>query len=393
MWRAMKRIQDLKDLDGKKVLVRVNYNVPLKDGKVVDDERIRASLDTIDYLLSKNASIILIAHLGRPKGQENPEFSLKPVARVLEKLIKKSVQFEPNCIGSDRDGALRALMPGEVILLENVRFHAEEEVNDKTFAKDLAKDCDIYVNDAFPDSHRAHASIVAVTEFLPAYAGFALQEEVDNLTEILKKPRRPFVFVGGGAKISDKLPILNNLMNKVDVMLIGGGMANTFLCAQGMEIGCSLSEKDSLNEAREIIEVADKKGVALMLPEDAVVTKKIEDKPKIEEKDVEDIEQNDIIADIGSNTILEYKEIIEGAGTIFWNGPLGISEHPEFDNGTLEIGKVVAEAKGFSVIGGGDTIASLPQKLKERFDFVSMAGGASMEFLEGKELPGLKVLR
>lgn len=388
----MRRVQDIKDLEGKKVLVRVDYNVPVKDGKVTNTGRIEASLDTINYLVSKSASVVLISHLGRPEGKVNNEFSLKPVAEVLEKMNKNFVQFIPDCIGEKKEKALKSLMPGEIILLENLRFYEQEEANEKEFARALAEGFDYFVNDAFSAAHRAHASIVGVTEYLPGYAGFAFQEEVDNLTEILKKPQRPFVFIGGGAKISDKLPILKNLMSKVDIMLIGGGMANTFLCAQEMEIGCSLSEKDCIPDAKEIIAEADKKGVAFLLPEDAVVTKKVEVNPKAEEKDIEDIEAEEIIADLGVNTIEEFNNVLKEAGTVFWNGPLGIAEIPEFANATLEIGRAVADSDAFSVIGGGDTIATLPHELKERFDFVSMAGGASMEFLEGKILPGIKAL-
>lgn len=389
----MRKIQDVKDLEGKKVLVRVDYNVPISDGKITDSERIEGSLDTINYLVSKGASVVLLSHLGRPKGKKDTKYSLEIVVPVLEKLTKKIVHFVPDCVGDIRDEAVQKMMPGNIVLLENVRFYPEEEENDKKFSKELAKDMDLYVDDAFSAAHRAHASIVGVTEYLPSYAGLALQEEVYGLSKILKNPQRPFVFVGGGAKISDKLPILENLMKKVDVMLIGGGMANTFLAANGDEIGKSLTEKDCLENAKEIIAKAEKSGVALMLPEDVVVTKKIEDKPKHEEKDIEEVEIDEIIADIGENTVLEYKEIISQAGTIFWNGTLGINEIPEFNMATLEIGKAIANAKGFSVIGGGDTIASLPEKLKEKFDFVSLAGGASLEFMEGKELPGLTVLK
>lgn len=389
----MKRIQDIKDLEGKKVLVRVDYNVPVKNGKVTNTERIEASFDTLHYLTSKGASVVLISHLGRPDGKLNNDFSLLPVAEALEKLNTNFVQFVPDCIGEKRNKAIEKVMPGEIILLENLRFYSEEEKNDKGFTKELAKDCDYYVNDAFSASHRAHASIVGVADILPSFAGFALQDEVDNLSKLLTEPRRPFIFIGGGAKITDKIPIIKNLLKSVDVMLIGGGMANTFLCARDYQIGCSLSEPDSIPVARETMEMAEANGVAFLLPEDVVVTKKIEENPKSKEIDIEEVESDDIIADIGGNTILEYADIIRDAGTVFWNGPLGIAEYADFARSTLEIGKVVAECKScFSVIGGGDTIASLPNELKEKFDFVSMAGGASMEFLEGKVLPGILAL-
>lgn len=389
----MKRIQDIKDLEGKKVLVRVDYNEPITNGVVTNTERIEASFDTINYLVSKGASVILISHLGRPDGKVNKKYSLKPVADYLERVNKNFVQFVPECVGKKREKAVNNLLPGEVILLENVRFYPGEETNDSIFSQALASGCDYFVNDAFSASHRSHASIVGVATYLPSFAGFALQEEVDNLTEILKNPQRPFVFIGGGAKISDKIPVIKNLLKKVDIMLIGGGMANTFLCSNNLEIGCSLSEKGCLPVAKAIIDEAESHGVVVMLPEDAIVTAKIETNAKTREIDIEDVEPTEIITDLGSNTIESYKEVIRDAGTIFWNGPLGIAEYPEFARATLEIGEAVAKAEAFSLIGGGDTIAALPAKLKEKFDFVSMAGGASMEFLEGKALPGIEALR
>jgi phosphoglycerate kinase len=319
--------------------------------------------------------------------------SLAPVAGVLGKLIKKSVQFIPDCIGEERNNAIRVLKAGDVVLLENLRFHAEEELNDDEFAKALSEGCDLYVDDAFSNCHRAHASMVAVAKYLPAYAGFSVQEEVDSLSKLFKEPKHPFIFISGGAKISDKIKILDNLIEKVDMILFGGAMANTFLCSQGLEIGCSLAEKENIGMANDILKKAEEKGVAVMLPEDVVVTKKLKENPKFTEKDIEDVESDDIIADIGSGTIKTYKELIEDAGMIFWNGTLGINEYPEFDRGSIEIGQTVAKSAAFSVIGGGDTVSALPEKEKEKFDFVSMAGGATMEFLEGKELPGLTVLK
>jgi phosphoglycerate kinase len=390
----VKRIQEA-EVKGKKVLVRVDYNVPLKNGKIVDDERIKASLETINYLLRKGAAVILASHLGRPEGKINTEFSLKPVAGVLEKLIKKSVQFVPDCIGNDRDEAVRTLNAGKVILLENLRFYPQEEANDPDFAKALASEINLYINDAFSASHRAHASIVGVPAIVPGFAGFQLEKEVENLSKLLEEPARPFVFISGGAKISDKIGVLKNLLAKIDIMLIGGGMANTFLCGRGFEIGCSFSEQDQVSTANEIVNGAEKAGVALFLPEDAVVTKgaKFSEKSPAEEKDIEDVEENEAIADIGSNTVKEYGDIIKDAKTIFWNGPVGVAEYPQFAEGTKDIAKMVAESEAFTVIGGGDTIAVIDPKLKEKFSFVSMAGGASMEFLEGKSLPGLEVLK
>jgi phosphoglycerate kinase len=390
----VKRIQDA-DVKGKKVLVRVDYNVPLKDGKVADDERIVASLETIEFLLKNGAAVILCSHLGRPEGKVAPEFSLKPIAGVLKNLSKKSVQFVPDCVRNERNEAIRVLNPKEILLLENLRFLPEEETNDDYFAKSLVEEIDLYVNDAFSASHRAHASIVGIAKLVPAYAGMQLQKEVDNLSKLLENPERPFAFISGGAKISDKIGVLENLLDKIDIMMIGGGMANTFLCARGFEIGCSFSEKDQITKANEIVNEADKKGVAVFLPEDAVVTKgsKFNEKSKAEEKDIEDVQDNEAIADIGSNTVKDFTDIIKDAKTIFWNGPVGVAEYDQFASGTKDIAKAVAEAKAFTVIGGGDTIAAIDPKLKDKFSFVSMAGGASMEFLEGKSLPGLEVLK
>lgn len=389
----MRRIQDIKDLEGKKVLVRVDYNVPLKDGKVTNDERIKASFDTVDYLVSKGASVFLLSHLGRPEGEKDEKYSLKLVANVLEGLNKNFVQFIPDCIGEKVKKAQNNALPGEVFLLENVRFYPEEEKNEKSFAESLTKGFDLFINDAFSASHRSHASIVGVTEILPSYAGFSLQDEVDNLSKLLEKPERPFVFISGGAKVSDKIEVLKNLSEKADVLLIGGGMANTFLCAQGNEVGCSLLERDFVKFAGNMVAEMEETGTLLLLPEDVITTKKIGENAKSERKPLEDIDRDDYIADIGPNTIELFKDVLKGARTVFWNGPLGVSEYKEFANGTLVIAEEIANCKKcFSVIGGGDTIAAVPENLREKFDFVSMAGGASMEFLEGKELPGIKAL-
>jgi phosphoglycerate kinase len=381
----MRRIQDIADLAGKKVLLRVDYNVPMKDGKVMDTERIVASLETIHYLVRQGAIVVICSHLGRPTTEHDPDLSLAPVAEELEKLNKQIVHFVKDCVGSDRDNAVAAANSGEIILLENLRFHKEEEACDSLFAQRLARGCDYYVNDAFSASHRAHASIVGVTEYLPAYAGFLLERELVNLSKLLVDPKRPFVFISGGAKVSDKVKVLENLVEKVDMMLIGGGMANTFLCSQRHEVGCSLYEED-------FVKTAQSKGVRILLPQDVVVTKAIVENSRGRVVPVTDVEDMDIIADIGPETIATFEREIKKAGTIFWNGPVGVAEFPAFAKGTLAIGKAVAEAEAFSVIGGGDTIAALPTSLKDKYSFVSMAGGASMEFLEGKELPGIKVL-
>jgi phosphoglycerate kinase len=388
----MKRIQDITDLKGKKVLLRVDYNVPMKNGVVTDTERITASLGTINYLTEHDAIVVICSHLGKPDGQILPEFSLAPIAKELEKLSKKIVQFVPDCIGLVRDNAVKSAKNGDIILLENLRFYKEEEANDSLFAQKLARGCDLYVNDAFSASHRAHASLVGVTEYLDAYAGFELQREVENLSKLLDDPAKPFVLITGGAKVSDKISMLLNLVEKVDVMLIGGGMANTFLCAGRHEVGCSLYEEDFVKAAKEISLAAKLKGVRIILPQDVVVTKAIVENARGRVVPVAEVEDMDIIADLGPESIDIFEREIKRAGSIFWNGPLGVAEFPAFAKATIAIGKAVAESGAYSVIGGGDTIAALPESLKNKYGFVSMAGGASMEFMEGKELPGIKVL-
>lgn len=388
----MRKIQDITDLAGKRVLVRVDYNVPMKDGEIADDERIVASLETVNYLAEKGAVVVLCSHLGKPKGQFGPELSLAPIAVELEKLNKKVVQFVSDCVGSERDNAVSTANNGELILLENLRFHAEEEANDSLFAQKLANGCDLYVNDAFSASHRTHASVVGVTEYLDSYAGFGLERELSSLGKLLESPEKPFVFITGGAKISDKIQVIANLVEKVDVMLIGGGMANTFLASQKHEVGCSLYEEDFVKAARDIMLNAKSKGVQVVLPTDVVVTKAIVENARGNQVPLSEVDEMDIIADIGEDTIASFEREIVKAKTIFWNGPLGVAEFPAFAKSTLVIGKAVAESTAYTVIGGGDTIAVLPDEMKKKYDFVSMAGGASMAFLEGKELPGLKVL-
>lgn len=388
----MKRIQDLENLAGKKVLVRVDYNVPLKDGKVEDNERIIASLETINFLLERGAAIVLTAHLGRPKGEINLEYSLKPVVKDLEKLINKSVQFIDNCIGDKRDKAVMEAKSGDVILTENVRFYDDEERNDELFAQKLAHRCDIYINDAFSSSHRAHASVVGVSKYLPAYAGFQLQKEVDNLSRLLINAEKPFVFISGGAKVSDKLNMLGNLLDKVDTMLIGGGMANTFLCSQRVEVGCSVYEEEFVKKSQEVLMDARVKGVKVVLPKDVVITKSVADNARGVTVPVAEIGELDIIVDLGAGSVADFEREIATAKTIFWNGPLGIAEYPNFAKSTIAIGRAITRSGAFSVIGGGDTIAALPEEIKDKFNFVSMAGGASMEFLEGKSLPGIEIL-
>ena len=377
----MRRIQDITDLAGKRVLVRVDYNVPMKDERVTDNERILASLETVNYLTEHDAIVVLCSHLGKPGGVVLPELSLAPVAKELERLNKKVIQFVSDCVGQERDNTVSKAKNGDIILLENLRFHSEEEANDSLFAQKLARGCDLYVNDAFSASHRAHASIVAVTECLEAYAGFEFQREVDNLSKLLTTPTKPFVFISGGDKVSDKINMLLNLVDKVDVMLIGGGMANTFLSAKHLEVGCSLYEEEFLKSARDINLAAQAKGVRIILPCDVVVTKAIVENARGHVVPVTEIEDMDIIADLGPQSTEIFEKEIKKAGTVFWNGPLGVAEFPAFAKATLAIGKAIAESEAYSVIGGGDTIAALPEEMKKKYSFVSMAGGASMEFL------------
>lgn len=389
----MKEIQELKGkLSGKKVLLRVDYNVPIKDGVVGDIERIQTSLKTINFLVQEGASVVLCSHLGRPEGKKDLKFSLSQVLDTVKQQIGKGISFIEDCVGEKRDKIVTELKNGEIILLENVRFYTEEEANDEEFAKKLAFGCDYYINDAFSASHRKHASIVGVTEYIEGYAGFALQKEVENLSNLLNDPQRPFVVISGGAKISDKIGILNNLLSKVDTILIGGGMANTFLAAKGLEIGKSLIEKDFIEEAGKILEEAKEKDVQIILPFDVMVCKEIGKTDRGEIKNITEILLDDIIVDIGPKTMQFFEDEIMKAKTVFWNGPLGVTEYSQFASGTIKVGESLAESRSFSVIGGGDTISALPKEIKDDFSFVSMAGGASLEFLEGKSLPGIEVL-
>jgi len=389
----VKEIQELKGkLSGKKVLLRVDYNVPIKDGVVGDIERIQTSLKTINFLVQEGASVVLCSHLGRPEGKKDLKFSLSQVLDTVKQQIGKGISFIEDCVGEKRDKIVAELKNSEIVLLENVRFYTEEEANDKEFAKKLAFGCDYYINDAFSASHRKHASIVGVTEYIEGYAGFALQKEVENLSNLLNDPQRPFVVISGGAKISDKIGILNNLLSKVDTILIGGGMANTFLAAEGLEIGKSLIEKDFIEEAGKILEEAKEKDVQIILPFDVIACKVIGKTDKGEIKNITEILLDDIIVDIGPKTMQLFEDEILKAKTVFWNGPLGITEYSQFAFGTIKVGESLVESRSFSVIGGGDTISALPKEIKDDFSFVSMAGGASLEFLEGKSLPGIEVL-
>lgn len=384
-----KTIKDI-DVKNKHALVRVDFNVPIKDGKVGDDTRIVAALPTIKYLLDQNAAVILCSHLGRPKGQPDPKYSLLPVAKYLEDLIKTPVAFSNDCIGAETKKAAEELQPGNVLVLENTRFHAEEKDNDPEFAKELASLADIFVNDAFGSSHRAHASTEGVAQYLPAVAGFLLEKEIEYLGNAVSDPKRPFVAILGGAKVSDKINVIKYLANHADQILIGGGMANTFFLAQGYPMGDSLVEAEVVDLAKELIKSA---GAKLRLPVDAVIADKFEEDADYKNIQMGPIEDGWRILDIGEETVENYKKVIMEAGTVVWNGPMGVFEFPNFAKGTFAIAKAVSESDAVSIIGGGESVAAIKQSgLSDKITHISTGGGASLEMLEGKTLPGLAIL-
>ncbi len=389
----MRTIRDL-SLTGKRVFIRVDFNVPLEDGRISDDTRIRASLPTIDHALGQHATVILASHFGRPKGKAKPEFSLKPVAEHLSHLIDRPVAFAPDCVGEPATTAI-AQNSGGVILLENLRFHTEEEANDPAFAKALASLCDAYVNDAFGAAHRAHASTEGIVRFVKdAAAGLLMAAEVEYLSKALKSPERPFVAIMGGAKVSDKLEVIENLLSRVDSLLIGGAMAYTFLKAQGLPTGTSLVEDDRLDNARDLLERAKAKGVDLELPSDHVVAPKMEPGVPAQILAAGDPAIGDQMGlDIGPETVARFVKIIAGARTVVWNGPMGVFEIDEFAAGTLGIAQAVAAVKGITIIGGGDSVAAVTRTgLADRITHISTGGGASLEFLAGRTLPGVAAL-
>jgi len=385
-------IRDL-DLAGKRVFIRVDFNVPLAAGgrEITSDKRIRASLPTIKYALEKGAGLILASHLGRPKGKPNPEMSLKPIAVKLAELLGKPVAMAPDCVGP----AVEAMLPkpGEVLLLENLRFHPEEEKNDPEFSKQLAKLCDVYVNDAFGSAHRAHASTVGMIAFVKqdakqAAAGLLMDKEIEYLTKAVKNPARPCVAILGGAKVSDKIEVIQNLMKVVDKLMIGGAMAYTFLRARGEGTGKSLVEEDKIDLARELMAEA---GPKLMLPVDHVVAAEL--KASVESKVVDKVPDGLMGLDIGPKTIAAYEQVISGAKTIIWNGPMGVFETPPFDKGTVALAKAVAASGAVSVVGGGDSEKAIKSAgVSDKISHISTGGGASLEFLAGIELPGVAAL-
>lgn len=388
-----KTVRDL-DVAGKKVLVRVDFNVPLNDkGEITDDTRITASLPTIQYLLEQKAAVILMAHLGRPKGQVKPELSLAPVAKHLGKLLGKKILFAPDCVGEAAQAAASKLKPGHILLLENLRFHKEEEKNDMEFAEKLASLADLYVNDGFGVSHRAHASVEGVTHFLPAAAGFLLEKEIQYVGQAVINPLHPFVAIIGGAKVSDKIGVISNLLDKVDTLLIGGGMANTFLAAQGYKMGKSLVEEDKLDLAKELLAKAKKNKVNMLLPTDLVMAAAFApDAEHVTEK-VKNLNQAYMALDIGAETSKAYAEALADAKMIVWNGPMGVFEMDAFCKGTEAVAKAVAKSRATSIVGGGDSVAAIEKLgLAKRITHISTGGGASLEYLEGKVLPGVAAL-
>lgn len=385
-----KTIRDINVKD-KRVLVRVDYNVPIKEGKVGDDTRIRAAMPTLDYLLENGASLILCSHLGRPKGGPDPKYSLKPVAEYLSAMMKKPVLFAEDCIGEQAESAAQALKPGEVLLLENTRFHPEEEKNEAGMAKKLAALADIYVNDAFGSAHRAHASTEGVAKYLPAVAGFLLEKEIRYLGQAVADPQKPFVAILGGAKISDKIGVIKNLLGKADSILIGGGMANTFFKAQGYPVGDSLVEDEALGTAREILAQA---GSKFRLPVDIVLADKFEADAAQKTMATGPVPDGWRILDIGPETVKHYSEVVKAAKTVVWNGPMGVFEFPAFAKGTFAIAKAAAESGGVTIVGGGESVAAVQQSgLAGQITHISTGGGASLEMLEGLTLPGVAALQ
>lgn len=382
------------DAAGKRVLVRVDFNVPLdKNGRVSDDTRIVEALPTINYLVEQSAKVILISHLGRPKGKIDEKYKMDPVAKRLSELLGRTVAKVDECVGAAPREAIERMRDGDVILLENVRFHPEEEKNDERFARQLADLADIYVNDAFGTAHRAHASTAGVSEFLPAVAGFLMEKELDILGRLLIHPEKPFVAIIGGAKVSDKIAVISNLLDKVDTMIIGGGMSNTFLKAQGCDVGKSLLETDKIDLAKSLIAEAKAKGIKLLLPVDVVVAPGAA--PDAQQKTVpaNQIPPDWMALDIGQETVALFTEAMKSASTIVWNGPMGVFEMAPFAKGTDAIALAMAESKATTIVGGGDSASAVKKAgLADRITHISTGGGASLEFLEGKVLPGVAVL-
>jgi len=388
-----KSVKDV-DVKGKRVLVRVDFNVPMEGGRVTDDTRIRATLPTLQYLLDQGASVVLMSHLGRPDGKVKDELKLAPVARRLSDLLARPVESLADCVGTEVEQKVAALAPGQLALLENLRFHPEEEANDKGFAQQLARLGDVYVNDAFGAAHRAHASTAGVASYLPAVSGLLMQAEIDVIGQALEDPKRPFIAIIGGAKVSDKIGLLRNLIGKVDTLLIGGGMANTFLVAIGCQVGESLVERDKVSEARELIRLADSSAVQLILPRDVVVASAFANDAESKTVSCQQTPDGWRIMDIGPATVKQYSDIIITARTVVWNGPMGVYEMERFAEGTRGVGEAIAACTGVTIVGGGDAVAALERAgLAANVTHVSTGGGATLELLEGRVLPGVAALQ
>ena len=388
-----KSVEDIA-VAGKKVLVRCDFNVPMKDGVITNDNRIVGALPTIKYLIANGAKVILCSHMGRPKGEFKMEFSLAPVAAKLSEYLGIEVAMAKDVIGEDAKAKAAALKDGEVLLIENVRFHKEETKNDPEFAKELASMAEIFVNDAFGAAHRAHASTAGVADYLPAVCGYLINKEISIMGQALSDPKRPFVAILGGAKVSDKIGVINNLIEKVDTLIIGGGMAYTFFKSFGYEIGTSICEDDKVDLAKELLEKAEAKGVKFLLPIDNVIGKEYDENTEFQFVKSDAIPEGWMGLDVGEETRKLYADAINGAGTVVWNGPMGVSEWKNFAGGTEAVAKAVADSGAISIIGGGDSAAAVAKLgFADKMTHISTGGGASLEFLEGLELPGIACLQ